>query len=399
MESVLKRHMNVLCADIGERHLGSSGEAEAAGYIQAEFEAAGYAVKRQEFEAPGWRYGEFSLHSERGKQDFSCFPCFYSNGGEAVGEPVFLDMDNHGEDIRPESFAGKIVFAHGSFETVRNTNTLAMDLDRAGAEALVITSPYQDTFSTKIVRQPGLKKLITLTVSKNTALQMARALKNDRLHLKVDAENFRYRTSNVCAVPEETGSKEKKVIIGAHYDTAPGIQGAGDDASGTAILLALAKAMKKEFKEAGASVELVAFTGEEYGGTSGSGLGAERYVLKNLPEPETTPWMAEIDDVGTFLGRFCPVVYPDRDIYRALNAVMGEWNLNAEYRRLAGCDVGPFNNLGIPTVFFSESKPASGNGHFPLHSPMDNLELIDPDKLLRDAGIIRRCIEVMLGGV
>lgn len=63
----LKRHMNVLCADIGERHLGSRGEAEAAGYIQSEFEAAGYAVQRREFEAPGWRYGEFSLQTERGK--------------------------------------------------------------------------------------------------------------------------------------------------------------------------------------------------------------------------------------------------------------------------------------------------------------------------------------------
>lgn len=277
-----------------------------------------------------------------------------------------------------------------------NTNALASDLDAAGAEALVITSPYQDTFSTKIVRQPGLKQLIILSISKNTALKIARGLKKDRLCLKVNAENFQYQTCNLAASPEDAAKKEKTVIIGAHYDTAPGIQGAGDDASGTAILLVLAAAMKGEFTSAAAAVELVAFTGEEYGGTSGCGIGAERYALRHLPCPETTPWMAEIDDVGTFLGRLSAVVYPDRNLYRTLNGIMAEWDLSAEYRRLAGCDVGPFNNLGVPTVFFSEEKPADGNGHFPLHSPRDNLDIIDPDKLVRDAEIVRRCIGAML---
>lgn len=106
--------------------------------------------------------------------------------------------------------------------------------------------------------------------------------------------------------------------------------------------------------------------------------------------------MAEVDDIGTFLGDLRPVVYPDRNLYRLLNSVMDRWNVKAEYRRLTGCDVGPFNNSGIPTIFFSETKPANGNGHFPLHSPKDDLDLIDIDKLFFGAEIVRLCVSKLL---
>lgn len=392
----LERHMNVLCKDIGERHLGSEGEVAAAEYILKEFEAAGYSTERQSFKAPGWKYGEFSLQTESGTQDFPCFPCFYSCGGEARGEPVFLDLDHDSEPITPERFRDRIVFAHGSFSTVRNTNALALDLDWAGAKALIIVSPYQDTFSTKIIRQPGLKQLIVVTISKNTALKMARELKNGGLSVKVEAENFCYNSHNIVAGSGAAGKKGRRVVLGAHFDTTPGIEGAGDDASGIAILLVLARVMKKEFFASGTEFDLVAFTGEEYGGTSGCGLGAMQFASQRNLYLEEVPWMVEIDDVGTFMGHLRPKVYADRNLYRSLNAILSAWDLSAEYRIVYGGDSGPFTNLNIPIVFFNEDKPLDGNGHFALHSPQDNLDLIDPDKLVRDAEIVRACLSDML---
>ena len=46
LKTRLQRHMQVLCGDIGERHLGSPGEARAAEYIAGEFAALGYQVVR-----------------------------------------------------------------------------------------------------------------------------------------------------------------------------------------------------------------------------------------------------------------------------------------------------------------------------------------------------------------
>lgn len=42
-------------------------------------------------------------------------------------------------------------------------------------------------------------------------------------------------------VAERRGSDERVVVIGAHYDTAPGTPGADDNASGVLVLLELAR--------------------------------------------------------------------------------------------------------------------------------------------------------------
>ena len=77
----LMRQMNALCLDIGERHLGSVGEAAAANHIQEQLTAAGYSVERQSFSAPGWKYGILLLTTKHGQQQFPCFPSFYSCAG------------------------------------------------------------------------------------------------------------------------------------------------------------------------------------------------------------------------------------------------------------------------------------------------------------------------------
>jgi len=47
-------------------------------------------------------------------------------------------------------------------------------------------------------------------------------------------------------------------------------------------------------------------------------------------------------------------------------------------------------------VFFCEAIPSNGNAHFPLHSPRDNLDIMDPDKLASDAEVIWDCLHEML---
>ena len=78
--------MQVLCGDIGERHLGSPGEARAADYIARAFAALGYPVVREEFNAPGWTYGRYGLSLAAQGKAFPCFPCFYSNACEVTGK-------------------------------------------------------------------------------------------------------------------------------------------------------------------------------------------------------------------------------------------------------------------------------------------------------------------------
>ena len=89
----LSEHMHVLCDQIGERHLGSEGEAKAADYIQHSFESSGYRVFREGFDAPGWTYGEYSLSIAETGQSLPCFPCYYSRPCDVTGKLLIVDAE------------------------------------------------------------------------------------------------------------------------------------------------------------------------------------------------------------------------------------------------------------------------------------------------------------------
>jgi len=95
--------------------------------------------------------------------------------------------------------------------------------------------------------------------------------------IQQDVYNVAGRTyRNVVA--ECRGREERVVVIGAHYDTAPGTPGADDNASGVAVLLELAR-MLRQFAPA-PTIRWIAFTLEEppYFGTAlmGSHIHASR---------------------------------------------------------------------------------------------------------------------------
>ncbi len=86
------------------------------------------------------------------------------------------------------------------------------------------------------------------------------------------------------------GKSNKKIIIGAHYDTVPGSPGANDNAAGVAILMEIAKALSYEnFYH---TIVFVAFDAEEqyFRGSS--------YYLQNVENPETIDFMIDIDSVS-----------------------------------------------------------------------------------------------------
>lgn len=375
MKSSLQRTLRTLAEEIGGRHLGSDGERRAQDYIEKEFQQAGYEVVREEFETPGWRCGASALLLEDGSE-LEAAPCFFSPGGEVQAELTPFYPQYHSKKSL-DSFADKVVFAGNyDFEKVAGTNALAEELDKAGAAALIINSPYNDTWSTKIVRSPHLRRMLVFTVSQRTALRLAREV-GKPVTLRLDAEVFAHRSCNLVARHRPAGATRGKLVIGGHYDTAPNIPGAGDNASGIAVLLEAARLLRDEAGEW--EIDWVAFGGEEYGGP-GYGIGGYEYWQQHQGEPIRA--MLCLDDLGTYLtvpeartGR-SPVL---RELIRSHAERSGLRVV--PFRR--GSDQGIFHLHGIPTVWFTDGGPDSGIRHFPLHSPQDNLDLIDFDQLQR----------------
>lgn len=353
-----------LCLQIGERHIGSPGEQATLEFLGGLFADAGYEVVHESFQAPGWLCGSHSVRTESGEA-IDATPCYYSPGGNISAPLVALDDPSNLETLR-----GCIAFAgRHDFDHVGNTNALAEALEKAGAAAFIINSPYNDTVSTKIVRNPALKTMPVFTVSQRTALRLAREV-GKTLHLQIDAKTFPHSCANLVA--RHKGSGGRKLVVGAHYDTSPGIQGASDNGTGIAALVHLLRVLKPHLGDW--DVDFVAFGAEEYGGP-GYGLGGYEYMNAHKGEPIEA--MLCLDSFGTYLG------YPQARVGR--NGGLRRWVKElTRFRPMPfrkGSDQGIFDRHGIPTVWFCDGGSPTGVGHFPLHSPQDRLEIVDPDRL------------------
>lgn len=104
--------------------------------------------------------------------------------------------------------------------------------------------------------------------------------------------------ANLSIDLEGTAEAGRWIVVGAHYDTAPGTPGANDNGSGVAALLELANALSRTPLEK--SVRFVAFVNEEppYFQTPlmGSVVNAENAKKRN----ETIDAMIAIETIGCF---------------------------------------------------------------------------------------------------
>ena len=81
--------------------------------------------------------------------------------------------------------------------------------------------------------------------------------------------------ANIVAASRGARPDLPRVLVGAHYDTAPGTPGADDNASGVAVLLEVARLLSAESSEA--TIEFVAFSLEELQGMT-HGVGSRAFV-------------------------------------------------------------------------------------------------------------------------
>jgi hypothetical protein len=130
--------------------------------------------------------------------------------------------------------------------------------------------------------------------------------------LQVTLEEARARAENVVAVLPGGGSRaaEENIVIGAHYDhlgrghfgtvdaSAAGTihPGADDNASGTAVLLDLARRLAQLSVKPARSVVFVAFSAEELG------LHGSRHFVDRAPSIASTKAMINLDMVGRLRG-------------------------------------------------------------------------------------------------
>lgn len=170
---------------------------------------------------------------------------------------------------------------------------------------------------------------------------------------------------------------DEAVIIGAHRDhfgRQAGLlfPGADDNASGTAVLLEVARVLAQAPAAPKRSVLFLSFSGEEQGL-----LGSRLYVSQPIVPLARTIAMINIDHAGIGNGRL------------TVGVTGLEKTVAAEAGQIAGCadkldlfgffpggDHVPFKEAGVPTV-----TVVSGGVHPHFHQPTDTADTINPGVL------------------
>jgi len=92
--------------------------------------------------------------------------------------------------------------------------------------------------------------------------------------------------------------RDEIVVIGAHYDSAPGTPGANDNASGTAALLALARRLRETPQAR--TLRLVWFTNEEPPHFQTPDMGSLRYARRAAERRERIVAMLSLETIGYY---------------------------------------------------------------------------------------------------
>lgn len=370
LRSEIERHLTELCLRIGSRHCGSEGEKRAADYIEKFWkEECHLPVVRECFPQQGWRFRSFQfMNLTTGEAVPVSTPCYFSPG-VTVEAPLFWIGSGKIPQLESLDVKGKFCFVefwHGSGSPF-GVNALAEKLDAKGAAAAVFISNGHTALapSTKCQRSPFLNCMGACAVAQTGAMYLTHH-KNDLFRLVIDAERYDDTGCNVIARIPGPSPDSPKIVVGGHYDTAPLIQGAGDNASGTVMTMEMARILSKE--KLPVAVDFVAFDAEEYipkDFPPGSGDYIKRHKNENIR------MLLNFDDFGARISRPYLMV----GLKEKLPEFASRW---PEEPAPGNGDDRSFNAAGIPSVWYFSQDPFQH-----LHTAADTIENMDYD-LMKD---------------
>lgn len=230
----------------------------------------------------------------------------------------------------------------------------------------------------------------------------------DTAYLLPMYQSSRANTSSGVAVGIRRGASKRIIVIGGHIDSsAPEVPGADDNASGSAVVIELARVFGQRHTQS--TLVFACFGGEE------QGLEGSRFFVQNFPEIDSVVLMLNID-MANGLG----ILDVDGDA-QGISAppwlVCAAFDEAQNLRRAGGLG---YENLRYPTHFFTLNylgHGGSGSDHEsfllagipaidfstdvnrPIHTPQDRTENFDPRGLKRSGDLVARLVERFDAGV
>ena len=353
--------LRTLAVEIGPRVQGTEAEAAAA-YLQSQFEAFGYEVEQQSIPISTFDPGTVEVRVDGEALDAHLL--VGSAGGSVQGRVILIPGLGGPADYAGLDVQGAVALVERGVLFFQEKVEIATE---KGAAAIIIYNNEPGTFD-GVLELPSAIPALTLDQASGGALAEAAAAGTVMAEIVVAGGAGAGRSQNVIA---RTTGGECRVWVGGHYDSVPDVPGANDNASGTALVVALARALAGS---AGARyVCFVAFGAEEASAASG-GIQGSRLLTRGLQETGeagTARVMLNLDVAGSGRGL---LLVGDSELValaRPLAEAVGLAIIGTALPENTGSDHLSFQAIGIPVIF-----PTMEGG--PLHSPDDTFDNIDP---------------------
>ena len=372
-----------LAVEIGPRVKATAGEREAAEYIAAQLVSFGYEVELQPVPLLLSNVGEATLTV--GGQPIPARAFAGSAGGAAVGSLVVVQGLGAQSDYAGLDVTGAVVLVERGdlFFQQKAANAQA-----AGAAAIVIYNndpgPFDGGLSTGIT-------IPALAIAREDGLALASA-SGAPAAVEVKGRSETRESLNVIA--RTTGGR-CEIYVGGHYDTVPDVPGANDNASGTALVVELARAYRGS-----AGSEFVCFVafGAEEGGGGGQGIDGSRFLAAQIQASGEAGQVRAMLNLDLAADGTDIVLIGSSDL-TAMGLPLAQSLPSSESVGTlppgSGSDHLSFDAIGIPVVFPSVRGAV-------IHVPSDNFTNVDT-ALFADMGMLAhgllRCLIAQKGRV
>ncbi len=339
---------------MGPRVTGMPVMEQASNYLVAEFRKAGYEAEIQTF-----TYDKFEDQGSSLTVNGVAFRGLALRGttaGSLTGHLVSVPNVGRIADFATVNVKGAIAITQrGEIPFTEKVQNAAA----AGAIGLVIVNNAADNFSGILTQSSPFP---VLAISGNQGKPLLEQARRELLTVTLSINAGQRKVTGRNVIAHLAGVTQPKVLLGGHYDSVAGSPGANDNASGTAVVLAIARNIAQTPQAQ--KVWFVAFDGEE------DGLhGSKAFVKTSSPQLlKGLKGMLNFDMVGVnqplrvsgtpFLTQLAQAIKTD-------TVTLGSSS--------GGSDHASFAAVGVPVLFFHRGLEPN------YHKPTD--QVVDPTLL------------------
>lgn len=378
------QHLQALCNRAPDRSVGSGGNRAATNYFTRTLESLGWEVTLGTFECQDWDSEGARLQGPGSPR--AIFPSPYGRGCSLEAS---LAVASSVEELEEVDLSGKILLLKGAvaasplipknypFYRPEEHQRIYRALEKASPAAILTATAWNPALSGALYPCPMIEDgdfNIPSAYLSAADGDMLSAQEGLNFSLTIRCRRLPSRGSNVCAHRGDPSGP--KLVFCAHIDSKKGSPGAMDNATGVAVLMLLAEQLKDY--SGPASVELVAFNGEDYYSAPGQVL----YLEGKKDELEKVSLAVNIDGVGLREENQAYSFYAVPPAQEPqLRKFLSSFPDLKEGPHWPQGDHMIFAQRQVPSVALTCTNAQSRLTYHIAHTPDDTVDLADPEKL------------------